>query len=223
MNVTLETTVGALATEHPLATRVFARYGIDFCCGGGLPIAEACAARGADSAQVLAEIEKEISESPEPEVRWDEAPLGDLIEFILRRHHDTLKEELPRLEAMCRKVHQVHGDKDQQRFDDLLKTFLAIKADIDQHLLKEEQVLFPAILAGHRHMLGGPISVMEAEHDALGALLRQVRELTGDFVVPAEACNTWRALWVGLEALESDLHEHIHLENNILHKRAFNG
>lgn len=223
MNITAETTVGTVATEHPLATRVFARHGIDFCCGGKKPLAEACGAAGSDIDAVLAELQKEIEATPEPEVRWDEAPLENLIEHILRRYHDTLKEELPRLEEMARKVHRVHGDKDQARFDELLRTFLAVKEDIDQHLPKEEQVLFPAILAGHRHMLGGPISVMEMEHEALGEMLRKIRELTGEYVVPEIACNTWRALWVGLEELERDLHEHIHLENNILHKRAYNG
>jgi regulator of cell morphogenesis and NO signaling len=223
MNITTQTQVGTVATQHPLTTRVFARHGIDFCCGGGKPLAEACSAIGVDTDSVIAELEKEIHGAAAPETRWDEAPLGDLIEYILRHYHDSLKEELPRLEAMARKVNDVHGDKDPERFAGILRTFLAIKEDIDQHLPKEEQVLFPAILAGHRHMLGGPISVMEMEHEALGEMLRQLRSLTGDYVVPAEACNTWRALWIGLEAFERDLHEHIHLENNILHKRAYNG
>lgn len=223
MKLSAETTVGALAAEFPRATRVFARHGIDFCCGGGKPLAEACGGTPAEAQAIIEEIEREINGLPEPDVRWDQAPLEDLIEHILRRHHDTLKEELPRLEAMCRKVHEVHGDKDQERFDQLLATFVTIKEDIDQHLPKEEQILFPAILAGRRHMLGGPISVMEEEHEQLGELLRRMRSLTGDYVVPEEACNTWRALWSGLEELENDLHEHIHLENNILHKRAFNG
>jgi len=223
MNLTAETTVGSVATEHPLATRVFARHGIDFCCGGGLPLAEACATKGADIDAVLAELSAEIDAAPEEEVRWDQAPLQELIEHILRRHHDKLKEELPRLEAMCRKVHEVHGAKDPERFDALWKTFSAVKTDIDQHLPKEEQVLFPAILAGHKHMLGGPISVMEMEHDQLGGMLRELRRLTDGYRVPEGACNTWRALWAGLEELEADLHEHIHLENNILHKRAFSG
>ncbi len=223
MNLTAETKVGQVATEHPLATRVFARHGIDFCCGGGKPLGEACAATGADTTSVIAEIEKEIGAAPEPDVRWDEAPLEDLVEHILRRYHDRLKEELPRLEQMARKVYDVHGDKDPENFAGMLRTFLAIKTDIDQHLMKEEQVLFPSILAGQRGALGGPISVMEAEHDHLGEMLRSLRGFTGDYVVPEGACNTWRALWVGLNELERDLHEHIHLENNILHRRTLQG
>lgn len=220
MTITKETTVGTVATEHPLATRVFARHGIDFCCGGGKPLAEACATRGLDTDQVLAELERELQAAPAQTTRWDQAPLGDLIDHILVTYHEPLRTELPRLEAMTRKVHEVHGDKDPERFEALLTTFLAIKADIDQHLPKEEMILFPMIKRGEGAMAGGPMHVMELEHEQLGGMLHKVRELTNGFEVPEGACNTWRALWAGLEDLERSLHEHIHLENNILHPRA---
>jgi len=223
MTITKETTVGTVATEHPLATRVFHRHGIDFCCGGGKPLAEACEARGLDTKAVLAELERELQAAHAEAVderRWDQAPLADLIDHILLAYHEPLRSELPRLEALVRKVHEVHGDKDPERFAALLKTFLAIQADIDQHLPKEERILFPMIKRGEGGMAEGPMHVMELEHEELGGLLKQVRELTNGYQVPAEACNTWRALWVGLEDLERALHEHIHLENNVLHPRA---
>ena len=220
MSITADSTVGAVATAHPLATRVFSRHGIDFCCGGGQPLAAACDLQDVDVQQVLAEIEQEIAGPEVEEVRWDEQPLDALIDHILTVYHQPLKEELPRIEEMMRKVHRVHGDKDRARFDALLETVLAVKSDIEQHLPKEEQILFPMIKAGRGGMATGPMHVMEMEHDTLGALLRKIRSLTNGFVVPAEACNTWRALWVGLEDLERSLHEHIHLENNILHRRA---
>jgi len=223
MSITSDSTVGTVATEHPLATRVFARHGIDFCCGGGLPLAEACGAKGVDVEQVIGELEREIAGQQGEEVRWDEQPLDALIDHILSAYHAPLREELPRIEEMMRKVHRVHGDKDQARFDQLLETVLAIKADIDQHLPKEEQILFPAIKAGQGPMAVGPMQVMEMEHETLGGMLRKARELTNGYVVPEEACNTWRALWVGLEDLERSLHEHIHLENNVLHPRARQG
>jgi regulator of cell morphogenesis and NO signaling len=220
MTITAETTVGAVATEHPLAARVFARHGIDFCCGGGRPLAEACGAKGVEVARVLAELEEEIVGRDEPEVRWDQQPLDDLIDHILATYHMPLRAELPRIEEMMRKVHSVHGDKDQARFDELLEVVLAIKGDMEQHMPKEEEILFPMIKSGQGAMAEGPIEVMELEHEALGNLLRKARSLTNDYVAPAEACNTWRALWSALEDLERETHKHIHLENNILHVRV---
>ena len=220
MTITSDMTVGTVATQHPLATRVFARHGIDFCCGGGKPLADACATRSLDLDQVIAEIEREIEASPESEVRWDEQPIGDLIDHILSTFHDPLHSELPRLEEMARKVVHVHGDKDPERLQAMLDTFLAVRADIEQHMPKEEEILFPMIKRGGGALAGGPMQVMEMEHDQLGALLRRLRELTNDYRPPEGACNTWRALWAGLEAFERDTHKHIHLENNVLHPRA---
>lgn len=220
MSITVDTTVGSVATEHPLATRVFARHGIDFCCGGGKPLAAACDAQGVDVQRVIAELQHEIAGQDVAEVNWAEQPTDALIDHILVAYHAPLREELPRVEEMMRKVHKVHGDKDQARFDELLETVLTIRSDIEQHLPKEEEILFPLIKAGRGAVAGAPMQVMEMEHETLGGLLRRARALTNDYVVPAEACTTWRALWVALEELERSLHEHIHLENNILHPRA---
>ena len=220
MKIELESKVGEIAAEHPLATRVFARHDIDFCCGGGKPLSSACAARGVDGESVLAEIEKELADPDTSEVRWDQAPLGDLVVHILAAYHRPLDEELPRLEAMVRKVVEVHGDKDPEMFSELLSVFLGLKAELVDHMAKEEEILFPMIKRGDGAMADGPISVMEQEHESAGAALRRIRELTGGFEVPEEACNTWRALWHGLAALEESLHQHIHLENNILFPRA---
>jgi regulator of cell morphogenesis and NO signaling len=220
MPITADSTVGTVAAEHPLATRVFARRGIDFCCAGGLDLGTACDAKGVDVATFIDELEQEIAGRDETVERWDDKPLDVLIDHILDVYHVPLKEELPRLEEMMRKVHRVHGSKDQARFDALLQTVLAIKADIDDHLPKEEEILFPMIKAGQGGMAMAPMQVMEMEHETLGGMLRKVRDLTDEYTVPEGACNTWRALWVGLEDLERSLHEHIHLENNILHPRA---
>ncbi|MDP6761400.1 MAG: iron-sulfur cluster repair di-iron protein [Planctomycetota bacterium] len=220
MNITADTTVGALATTHPIATRVFARHGIDFCCGGGRSLADVCGERHLDVTEMMDELSREVAGRKGEEVDWSGRPLPELIDHILVTYHDPLREELPRIEQMVRKVHSVHGDKDRACFDGLLRTFLAIKGDIEQHLPKEEEVLFPMIKAGQGAMATGPMHVMEMEHETLGGMLREVRSLTGDFAVPEGACNTWRALWAALEDLETKLHEHIHLENNVLHARA---
>ena len=220
MTITGDRTVGELAVEHPLATRVFARHHIDFCCGGGKPLSEACEARNLDIEMVLAEIRKELTRSDVAAQRWDEAPLGDLIEFILSDYHQPLREELPRLETMARKVFSVHREKAEAMLSDLLSTVEGLKAELEQHMAKEEQILFPMIRQGQGAMADGPISVMRHEHDSAGSALARLRTLTHDYEVPEGACNTWRALWHGLEALEQALHEHIHLENNILFPRA---
>lgn len=216
-------TVASLATEHPLATRIFARHGIDFCCGGGRPLKEVCEEKGLDVSKVLDEIRQELTSAEEPEQRWDSEPLDKLIQHILATYHRPLDEELPRLEGMAVKVLEVHRDKDPEGLAELVAVFAGLKAELEHHMAKEEQILFPMILNGQGSMAGGPISVMEHEHESAGAALRRLRGLTDNYTVPAEACNTWRALWHGLEALERSLHQHIHLENNILFPRALAG
>jgi len=220
MMIQSDSIVGQLAAEHPLATRVFHRHGIDFCCDGGRKLQEACAAQGVDTGMVLEEIRKELSNTTIPEERWGQAPLEDLVQHILVAYHGPLKEELPRLESMARKVLEVHGDKDPETLSEVVEVYAGLKAELSQHMVKEEQILFPMIEQGQGAMAGGPVSAMKHEHDSAGAALRRLRELTKDYQVPPGACNTWRALWHGLAALEESLHQHIHLENNILFPRA---
>ena len=220
MNIDPESKVGQVAAEHPLATRVFARHGIDFCCGGGKPLSEVCAGLGLDTVALLAEIRSELTAVDRSEVCWDQEPLEELIRHILEAYHRPLKEELPRLEAMACKVVGVHRDKDPETFPELLSVYLGLKAELEQHMAKEEQILFPMIVSGRGAMASGPISVMEHEHDSAGNALKRLRELTNGYAVPEEACSTWRALWHGLAALEESLHQHIHLESNILFPRA---
>lgn len=220
MNVDRNNTVGQIATEAPLATRVFSRHGIDYCCGGGIPLGEACEKKGLDVEAVLEEIHAETSQSDAPGERWDHAPIEDLVTHILNDYHQPLHEELPQLEAMARKVAEVHHDKEPEMLPELLSVYLGLKAELDQHMAKEEQILFPMIQRGQGAMAQGPIFVMEEEHEHAGSALRKLRTLTKDYTVPPEACNTWRALWHRLAALEESLHRHIHLENNILFPRA---
>ena len=213
-------TLGQVATAHPASTLVFLRHRLDFCCGGGQRLDEACRDVGLDPAEVIREIESEgASRSTQ---RWDAKPLPDLIAFILGRYHEPLRADLPALIEAARRVERVHGKKPSCPTG-LASLLEQLAAELEQHMMKEEQVLFPAIRAGRRggpvHM---PIRVMMQEHDDHGANLRRVRELATGFAPPAEACATWRALYAGLEKLESELMEHIHLENNVLFPRALN-
>ena len=217
------TPVGEIATSHPLATRVFARHQIDFCCGGGAELQAACAERSLDVETVLAEIQTELATNDDPGRDWASAPLDEIIDHILRKYHAPLREELPRLDAMAQKVHTVHGEKDPETLGGIARTVAALRAELESHMMKEEQILFPLIEAGQGAAAHGPVHVMEQEHASAGAALATLRRYTNGYTVPDEACNTWRALWHGLKALESELHDHIHLENNILFPRALRG
>lgn len=213
-------TLGQLATTHPTATHVFLRHRLDFCCGGGQKLTDACKKAGLDPDAIAAEIALE-GETRSLD-RWDAKPLPDVIDFILRRFHEPLRRDLPVLIEAAKRVERVHGRKPSCPHG--LALFLEqLDAELRQHMTKEEQVLFPAITTGGRgdqvHM---PVRVMMQEHDDHGANLRRLRELTTNFNPPPEACATWRALYSGLDKLESELMEHIHLENNVLFPRALN-
>jgi len=221
MTTTLETEIlGNLAVTRPAAVRVFHRNGIDFCCGGKQTLAEATAAKGLDIQTILDEIEQE--EKAGDNTRWDEAPIPDLVHHILDVYHAGHRRDLPPLLQMARKIEEVHGDK--ASFPQGLREHLEhIQEALESHLQKEEQILFPAILAGHGAMTMGPISVMEAEHVEHGVNLAKTRSLAHDFVPPAEACTTWKALYNGLEELEREIMTHIHLENNLLFPKVLQG
>jgi regulator of cell morphogenesis and NO signaling len=214
-------TLGEVATAHPVSTLVFLRHRLDFCCGGGQRLGDACRDAGLDPVEVIQEIESEGTARPTE--RWDTRALPELIDFILRRYHEPLRTDLPALIEAARRVERVHGTKPSCPHG-LTSHLEQVTSELEQHMLKEEQVLFPAIRAGKLgspvHM---PIRVMMQEHDDHGANLRRSRAMATEFVPPAEACATWRALYAGLAKLEAELMEHIHLENNVLFPRALNG
>lgn len=220
MSINIETTVGRIATEHPLATRVFARHNIDYCCGGSISLGEVCNQNSLDTDVILAEIQNEIKSQENSDKQWDKESLTDLIDHILINYHRPLDEEIPRLEYMVHKVYNVHGDKNPEMFSELRQVYLTLINELNAHMMKEEQILFPMIKRGDGGMANGPINVMLQEHDSAGNALKKIRELTNNYQLPEQACNTWKALWHGLEAFEEALHHHIHLENNILFPRA---
>lgn len=222
-DITRETPVGKLAAEAPSTTRVFARHGIDYCCGGGVALGVACDASGVAFDGVLAELTDELTTKDEASRSWVDAPLDELIDHILEAFHRPLDEELPRIEGMLRKVFEVHGDKDPERLGALVNTFTALKAELEQHMLKEERILFPMIRQGQGAMAGGPVHVMRLEHDGAGEALARLRTLTDDFTPPDGACTTWRALYHALGEFEQAMHTHIHLENNVLFPNALGG
>lgn len=217
MSVTAAT-LSDLATSRPGASRVFHRHALDFCCGGRRSLAEACHEIGLDAASLLAEIDAE-DQQPEDFVRWDERPLGELIDHIVQRYHASLRIELPRLLELARKVENRHGDKEScpRGLGDHLENVLA---EVENHLEKEEQVLFPMIMSGQSGFVSMPIQVMLQEHDDHARNIERTRELTANYGPPAEACTSWKALYLGLAELERELKDHMHLENNVLFPRA---
>jgi len=217
-------TVGQLVVERPLRARVFEKHGIDFCCGGRKPLRTACEEHGVAVAEVTRAIEAAAT-APTAERDWTHEPLGALVTHIVTTYHDSLRTELPRLGTMALKVMQVHGARAPHlaRLNELVTAFAE---DMFAHMHKEEMVLFPSIReiengeASQPAWIEMPIGVMVQEHDSAAALLAEMRRVTDDYVAPEWACQTFRALYHGLAELESSMHVHVHLENNILFPRA---
>lgn len=211
-------TVGQLASTLPGASRVFHRHGIDFCCGGSVTLAVACSKAGLDVETVIAEVQSEAPLSSGFE-RWDKREISDVIEHVLSRFHESHRQEFPRLIAMAKKVEAVHGDKGTCPCG-LSAHLEQMAEELELHMQKEEQVLFPMLQGGRGQMAAMPISVLEEEHQEHGKNLERLRELTNNYTPPPEACGTWNALFLGLAELQAELMEHIHTENNILFPRA---
>jgi regulator of cell morphogenesis and NO signaling len=228
MPINSATTVRQLAIEIPGATRVFEKLKIDYCCGGNKPLAEACANAGLD----LGEVEQQLALSETARVPettdFNEMRLLALIEHIVNKHHVFTKGEMLRLEALTTKVESVHGENhpELRQVSILFKTLCN---DLSPHMFKEEQVLFPYIVELERAStekrtapfapfgtVNNPVRMMMREHDAAGEILRELRKVTSDYAVPTDVCISYKTLYESLEAFEKDLHQHIHLENNIL-------
>lgn len=225
MTITEHTTVGEIASTLPSSVRIFQRHGIDFCCGGKKPLASACREQGLSFEDVSNAIETAAAGPKNHDRDWQHEPLHVLVAHIVATYHDALREELPRLEAMAAKVVRVHGSKAPHlaRLNTIVNE---LAEDLSAHMDKEEMILFPAIVAQesgtspHGMPLSGPVHVMEHDHDRAGDLIAEMRRITGDYVAPEWACQTLRALYHGLAELESSMHVHVHLENNILFPRA---
>ncbi len=219
-------TIGELVAQSPARSRVFEKYGIDYCCGGRATLEEACRERGLDVGAIEAELEG-LGRDRE-EIDWGQANSAALvIAHIVQRYHEPLHAELKRLDALVSRVARVHGNGHPE-LHLLRNTWQALRSDLDLHLAKEEQVLFPWIQelqssvetgrqAPRSHAGCGPFEQMEAEHRETAEALTQMRTITGGYLAPADACGSFRALYDGLREFEEELHRHIHLENSVLH------
>lgn len=216
--ITPQSTLAELAATRAGASRVFYRHDLDFCCHGRISLADACTKNRLELDALVRELEAEVPIAADFE-RWDARPLAELIAHLVERYHAAHRAELPRLLEMARKVEAVHADKPSCPRG-LADHIESVAGELEMHMQKEEQVLFPMILAGRGRMASMPIQVMEEEHEDHGRNLARLRELATDFHAPSDACGTWRALYAGLKELDELLMQHIHLENNVLFPRA---
>ena len=225
MTETLTTrTLGELVAEAPARARVLDQLGLDYCCHGDRSLAEASRAAGVDPATVVAALSAAIPQAPVSTGAGTDPQA--LIDEIVAGHHRYLWEELPALVALSAKVAEVHGSRHPElpAVHDLV---VALRADLEPHMTKEERILFPAVrllVDGPRQFgfgtIGNPIGMMRLEHEQAGELLAELRRVTGDYAVPDDGCASYESLYRRLEHLEEDTHLHIHKENNVLFPMA---
>jgi regulator of cell morphogenesis and NO signaling len=220
----LDRTVGELVAERPGRSRVFQAFNIDFCCQGQRTLRDACRSKGLATETVVEQLEAEVAEKFSPALNPAIFPPAELAAYIVAIHHGFLRRELPRLHAMSERVAHVHGGHTPALVE-MFHVFVGMETELADHMVKEEQVLFPAIVAMSQGQaapgnLDGPIGCMMYEHEEVGAALARLRELSEGFQPPPDACNTYRALFAGLRDLEEDVHRHVHLENAVLFPTA---
>ena len=234
MSVTTEKTLRQLVLETPAATRVLEKLGIDYCCGGNQSLEQACRAANLPIDQVLDSLEAaELATKPEGKDRdWQQEALADLVAHITSTHHKYTRSEIARLAPLLEKVRSVHG-QNHPELQSIQTSFLGLADELTMHMMKEEVMLFPYIVRMEESVIEGqpilpppfgtvqnPVSMMMHEHDSAGDALRAMRKASGGYAAPADACVSYQTLYRTLAEFEADLHQHIHLENNILFPRA---
>jgi len=233
MSIEATQTVGELAAAVPGATREFEKLGIDYCCGGSRTLGEACAEAKISVEQALSRLQDGLAASRAKTDRdWKRESLADLIAHINSTHHVFVRQECSRIDALAGKALAVHG-KNHPELLQVHNLFSGLASELGVHLMKEEQILFPYVLRLEEAAIAGepappamfgtvvnPVRMMMQEHDGAGEALKQLRGVTGNYEVPADACASYAELYKALAGFEADLHQHIHLENNILFPRA---
>ena len=231
MSATAEKTLRELALENPAATRIFEKLHLDYCCGGNKTLRAACNAAGMSAEEVIRTLEA-AARPVNPGRDWSEETLAELMTHIRETHHRYTRDSMEGITALAAKVRQAHGGRHPE-LAEIQAAFAALAAELTTHLMKEEMVLFPYVERLEEWSAAGdpilpppfgsvrnPVSMMLREHDNAGEALRELRRLTNGYRTPADACTTFQALYRALADLEADLHQHIHLENNILFPRA---
>ena len=232
MSFTSETKVRDIALSNPAARQVLEDAGLDYCCGGGKSLHEACLHADVPAEEILKRLRENSKEISADEATWTLAPLGDLTRHIRERHHRYVRETIARVQTLLGKVKAKHGENHPEIVD-IQRLFTEVGREMIMHMQKEEQILFPYIdaleKADNAHAsveppffqtVRNPIQAMMKEHDAAGELVKQIRKASSDYTAPADTCPSYKALYQDLREFEADLHQHVHLENNILFPRA---
>ena len=234
MSVSTQRTVRDLALENPEATRVFEKVGIDYCCGGGKSLEAACAAANLSVDEVIDSLElaEEAARTKQKNRNWQTEPLADLVAHIYCTHHKYTREEIARLGPLFDKVVSVHG-KNHPELQNIRAAFRGLAQELTMHMMKEEAVLFPYIVRMEEAVIQmepllpppfgsvqNPVSMMMHEHDSAGDALKSMRQASSGYTPPGDACISFQTLYKAVSDFEKDLHQHIHLENNIVFPRA---
>lgn len=221
-----DVTVGQIVTRDFRAAEIFKNAGIDFCCGGNQSISDACLEKGIDPSKIeqeLIDLDKLPGDQSKNFNDWE---LDFLCDYIINTHHKYVLKNLPELRFYTRKIASVHGDSHHELIE-VLEIFSKVNDELLQHIAKEEEVLFPAIKRllqsddiGDKNLIKSEITRMSGEHEFAGDAMDRIRKLTQNYLVPEDACNTYRVSLKLLEQFEDDLHVHVHIENNILYPKA---
>jgi regulator of cell morphogenesis and NO signaling len=214
----LNTSLAKIAQQLPGATAVFDRYKLSFCCGGKLTLKEAIEQNNLPHKEVLDSL-TELLTTQDDNIDWSGASDQDLIEHLLVRYHQVHRQQLAELTRLADRVETVHADNPLCPIG-LAEHLSKMTFDLEQHMQKEEQILFPMILRGQGHLAHGPIHVMRLDHKDHDIAVNQIEQLTNGLSIPRGTCNTWRALYQGLKSTINDLRRHILLENDILFTRS---
>jgi regulator of cell morphogenesis and NO signaling len=232
MEITSDTKVGDLAAANPSATRLLEEAGVDYCCGGQKSLHDACLHAGVSEEEILTRLRQNQAAVGEDDRNWLSTPLSDLTEHIRSKHHRYVREAVRRIQPLAAKVKGKHG-ANHPELADVEALFSQVASEMIAHMQKEERILFPYIEAVERAAQGeesiekpffqtvrNPVHMMMQEHDASAAVVRNIREKSAGYAPPADACASYQALYRELQEFETDLHQHVHLENNILFPRA---
>lgn len=231
MKIDQEIKVAEIVSENIKTAHIFKKYGIDFCCGGGISIAKACEKKNVNINDLMIELES-IDNKTVPSQNYNNWKLDFLIDYIVNTHHSYVIDSFEILDSYTAKVSKVHGEHHPSVLE-IERIYKEVKNELLIHMQKEEKILFPYIkqlvvcskektplLKPHFGTVRNPIQMMQQEHENVGDFLKEIAALTMNYTAPDGACNTFKALYAKLDEFEQDLHLHIHLENNILFPKA---